>query len=76
MTDGAGHIYLATGMAGTVLVLDRTTGALLKQVGEPGRNPGQLSLPSDVYLDRKTGDLFVVDIMGARKLAVFRGAGR
>ena len=76
VTDGAGHIFLATGMAGTVLVLDRTTGALLKQVGEPGRNPGQLSLPSDVFLNSKTGDLFVVDIMGARKLEVFRAAGR
>ena len=76
VTDGMGRIFLAAALAGHILVLDRATGVLLKKVGEPGSEPGQLRLPVDVVLSLNSGDLFVTNNMGARKIEVFRGVGR
>lgn len=76
VTDGMGRIFLAAALAGHILVLDRATGILLKKVGDPGSEAGQLRLPVDVVLLPNSGDLFVANNMGARKIEVFRAAGR
>jgi len=73
-TDG--RIFAADPLGGRILVLDRDTGAMLAEVGSEGPGPGQLMLPLDVHLDRRTGDLFVSNNRGARRIEVFRAAGR
>jgi hypothetical protein len=73
-TDG--RIFAADPLGGRILVLDRDTGALLAEVGSEGPAPGQLMLPLDVHLDERTGDLFVSNNRGARRIEVFRAAGR
>jgi DNA-binding beta-propeller fold protein YncE len=76
VTDGMGRIFLAAALTGHILVLERATGVLLRKVGEPGSEPGELRLPVDVVLSPESGDLFVTNNMGARKIEVFRGVGR
>ncbi len=75
-TTGDGRIFVTEPLASRILVLDRTDGALLGEVGAAGPGPGQLSLPLDVHIDDKTGDLFVSNNQGARRVEVLRGAGR
>ena len=74
--DRWGRIYVAEALANRILVLDRNTGAKLAEVGSSGAEPGQLLGPLDVLIDSRTGDLFVADVGGARRVEVFRGAGR
>lgn len=71
-----GRIFAADPLGSRILVLDRLTGALLGELGSEGQEPGQLMLPLDVFLDPKTGDLFVSNNRGARRVEVFRGVGR
>ena len=75
-TSSDGGIFVADPLGGRILILDRTSGALLSEIGTEGQEPGQLMLPLDVLLDERTGDLFVVNNQGARRLEVFRGQGR
>ena len=70
------RIFATDCLGGRILVLDRMTGALLAEIGAPGPEPDQLMLPLDVFLDEKTEDLFVANNRGARRVEVFRGAGR
>ncbi len=70
-----GRVFAADPLAGRILVLDRNTGATIGQVGTPGDQAGELMLPLDVWIDGKSGDLFVSNNRGARRLEVFRGAG-
>jgi outer membrane protein assembly factor BamB len=70
-----GRIFAADPLAGRILILDRSSGALLGQVGNEGSEPGELMLPLDVYIDSTTGDLFVSNNRGARRIEVFREAG-
>ena len=72
----AGRLYASDPLGGRILVIDRTSGALIKEVGAPGGQPGELMLPLDVLVDGRTGDLFVCNNRGARRLEVFRGARR
>lgn len=71
-----GRIFVADALGGRVLVLDRATGEKLGEIGTQGPDPGQLMLPLDVLLDEKSGDLFVTNNRGGRRLEAFRGAGR
>jgi len=75
-TSADGRIFAADPLGGRILVLDRDTGALLAEVGSEGPEPGQLMLPLDVHLDERTGDLFVSNNRGARRIEVFRAARR
>jgi len=70
-----GRVFAADPLAGRILVLDRTTGATLDRVGTPGNQPGELMLPLDVWIDPESGDVFVSNNRGARRLEVYRGAG-
>jgi hypothetical protein len=49
---------------------------LLEVLGAQGQEPGQLMLPLDVFFDERTGDLYVSNNQGARRVEVLRGAGR
>lgn len=71
-----GTIFVADPLGSRVLVLDRVSGELLAEIGEEGSQPGELMLPLDVLLDERTGDLFVTNNQGARKVEAFRGRGR
>lgn len=70
-----GNIYLADGMLGQVLVLDRSSGALVATMGEFGTGPGQLQLPLDVVIDPSSKDVYVTNNRAAR-IEVFEGGGR
>ena len=75
-TSTDGRIFAADPLGGRILVLDRSSGALLEVLGTEGQEPGQLMLPLDVFLDERTGDLYVSNNQGARRVEVLRGAGR
>lgn len=70
-----GRIFAADPLGGRILVFDRYSGALLQELGTQGPAEGQLMLPLDVWLDSGTGDLFVSNNRGARRVEVLRGAG-
>lgn len=70
-----GRIFAADPLGGRILVFDRYSGALLQELGTQGPAEGQLMLPLDVWLDEETGDLFISNNQGARRLEVLRGAG-
>ena len=75
-TSADGRIFATDPLRGQILVLERSSGVLLDLLGTSGTQPGELMLPLDVLLDDKTGDLFVSNNRGARRLEVLRGAGR
>ena len=70
-----GRIFAADPLGSRILVFDRYSGALLDELGTQGPAEGQLMLPLDVWLDSETGDLFVSNNRGARRVEVLRGAG-
>ncbi|MDH3230621.1 MAG: hypothetical protein OEN55_12595 [Alphaproteobacteria bacterium] len=70
-----GRIFAADPLGSRILVFDRYNGALLEELGTQGPAEGQLMLPLDVWLDSETGDLFVSNNQGARRVEVLRGAG-
>ena len=70
-----GRIFAADPLGGRILVFDRYSGALLQKLGTQGPEEGQLMLPLDVWLDDETGDLFISNNRGARRVEVLRGAG-
>ena len=72
-TTTDGRIFAAEPLAGQILVLARETGELLETLGITGDAPGELRLPLDVLLDGRTGDLFVSNNRGARRVETFRG---
>lgn len=74
-TSADGRIFAADPLGSRILVLNRSNGALLEVLGSQGPGPGQLMIPTDVLLDQDTGDLFIVNNRGGRKVEVFRGAG-
>jgi hypothetical protein len=71
-----GRIYATDPLGSRVVVLDRSSGETLAEVGSEGAEPGFLRLPLDVFVELKTGDVFVSNNQGARRVEVFRGAGR
>lgn len=72
--DAQGRVFMAESLIGQVFVFDRTTGALLEKLGGFGDGPGELMLPLDLLIDRKSRDLMVTNNMAGR-IEVFRGAG-
>jgi hypothetical protein len=73
--SAGGRIFAADPLGARILVFDRFTGAILDELGVKGTEPGQLLAPSDVWLDGETGDLFISNNLGARRVEVLRGAG-
>lgn len=74
-TSPDGHIFAADPLRSKILVFDRASGAMVAQLGTEGSGPGQLMAPLDVWLDAATGDLFISNNRGARRVEVLRGAG-
>jgi len=70
-----GRIFAADPLGSRILVFDRYSGVLLEELGTQGPAEGQLMLPLEVWLDGKTGDLFVSNNQGARRVEVLRGTG-
>ena len=69
-----GYLYLADGMRSQVLVFDLLSKTLVKTIGSPGTDPGQLYLPLDVAINAGTGDLWVANNRAGR-LELFPGGG-
>ncbi len=61
MAVAGDRLYVADGMLGSVLVLDRATGARLRALGTFGSGPGRLMLPLDVAVDAADGSIFVTN---------------
>jgi hypothetical protein len=74
-TSADGRIFAADPLGGRILVFNRYSGALLEELGVQGSGVGELMLPLDVWLDSATGDLFISNNRGARRVEVLRGAG-
>jgi len=72
--DSTGLIYLVDSVLGQVLVFDRETQKGVNTIGQIGSGPGQLMLPLDVIIDKKTGDLHVTNNRN-RRLEVYSGEG-
>ena len=70
-----GRIFAADPLGGRILVFQRGSGTLLDVLGTRGDEPGQLRIPTDLLLDPESGDLFIVNNRGARRVEAFRGAG-
>jgi DNA-binding beta-propeller fold protein YncE len=70
-----GRIFAADPLGSRILVFDRSSGELNEVLGTKGSEPGQLMIPTDVLLDRDSGDLFIVNNRGGRRVEVIRGAG-
>jgi DNA-binding beta-propeller fold protein YncE len=70
-----GRIFATDPLGSRILVLDRDSGLLIAELGTEGSEPGQLMLPLDALLDQETGDLFISNNRGARRIEVLRGAG-
>jgi DNA-binding beta-propeller fold protein YncE len=73
-TSADGRIFAADPLRSVILVIERSTGALIGELGTPGVLPGELMLPLDVLLDESTGDLFVSNNRGARRIEVIPAA--
>ena len=73
-TDGAGHIFMAESLRGQVFIFDRATGALVTKLGSFGNKPGELELPLDLIIDKKSGHLFVTNNT-LKRIEVFPAAG-
>lgn len=74
-TSPDGRIFAADPLGNRIFVLDRS-GVLIDQLGVEGTAPGELMLPLDVFLDPASGDLFISNNRGARRIEALRGAGR
>ena len=75
VTDARGNIFVTESITGQVLILNGTTGLLMGVMGTPGNQPGELQLPVDIYYDFRTGDVFVANNKGARRMEAFRAIG-
>lgn len=64
--DNEGHLYLADGVLGQILVLNRVTGERLSEIGSFGWDKGQLVLPLDVAYDESSGNLYVTNNRAGR----------
>lgn len=73
-TDAHGRIFMAESVRGQIFVFDRTTGDVVEKLGGFGDGPGELMLPLDLVIDRKSGDVLVTNNMRGR-IEIFRGAG-
>ncbi len=70
-----GRVFAADPLGSRILVFDRFTGALLDELGVQGPAEGELMAPLDVWLEEGTGDLFISNNRGARRIEVLRGVG-
>lgn len=64
--NDSGQLFLLDCFAGEILILDPGTGELLKTMAGFGSEPGQLQLPLDLVIDKKTNDIYVTNNRAAR----------
>lgn len=64
--DSQGHIFMAESVRGQIFEFDRATGSVANKLGAFGNGPGELMLPLDLLIDRKSGDLMVTNNMLGR----------
>jgi len=69
-----GRIFAVDPLGSRIFVLDRSS-ALIDVLGGEGSAPGELMLPLDLMIDAATGDIFISNNRGARRIEVMRGAG-
>jgi DNA-binding beta-propeller fold protein YncE len=62
----SGQLFLLDCFASEILVFDPATGALLKTMSGFGTEPGQLQLPLDLVIHKKSDDIFVTNNRAAR----------
>jgi DNA-binding beta-propeller fold protein YncE len=70
----AGYIFLVDCFAGEVIVLNRESGDHVKTIGTYGSDPGEMRLPLDLVIDKRSGDIFVTNNRLAR-IEIFRKGG-
>lgn len=68
------HLFLVDSWMGRVFILDRQTGVGLGELGTFGSGPGQLNLPLDIVLDRRSDDVFVTNYQNKRVERFPKGA--
>ena len=61
-------------LSSELLAFDRETGKHLKTLGGFGAAPGQLQMPLDLVIHRKSRDVFVINNRAGR-IEVFRAGG-
>ena len=69
-----GQVLVADSLSSELLAFDRETGTHLKTLGSFGAAPGQLQLPLDLVIHRKSRDVFVINNRAGR-IEVFRAGG-
>jgi DNA-binding beta-propeller fold protein YncE len=69
-----GQVLVADSLSGELLAFDRETGTHLNTVGSFGSAPGQLQMPLDLVIHRKSRDVFVINNRAGR-IEVFRAGG-
>lgn len=72
--DGAGRLFVADSLEGTVQVINLATGALISTLGASGPAVDRLSLPLDVLYSRESGVLYVADSRN-RRVAILTPGG-
>ncbi len=72
--DSHGRVFVAESLRGEVFGFDRTTGEPVKKIGSFGNGPGELMLPMDLFIERRSGDMLVTNNMLGR-IEFFRAAG-
>jgi DNA-binding beta-propeller fold protein YncE len=71
--DAAGNTYISDGYINSRVAKFDKDGNWVKSWGEPGRGPGQFSVPHNIAIDAK-GNVYVAD-RGNRRIQVFDGDG-
>lgn len=69
-----GQVLVADSLSSELLAFDRETGRHLKTLGSFGSAPGQLQMPLDLVIHRKSRDVFVINNRAGR-IEVFRSGG-
>lgn len=72
--NAQGLLFVVDSLRGQVLVFNRGSKQGMAIIGQLGKRPGQLWLPLDVHIDKKTNDLYVTNNRNGR-LEVFKGRG-
>jgi sugar lactone lactonase YvrE len=70
-----GELFVTDVTGGRVLVLDRSTGKLVRTLGSPGEGPGQFLMPNAIAKDAE-GNLYVCDHLNFRWQRIDRVTGK
>lgn len=59
--DDANHIFIVEAWQGKVVVIDRTSGSPVAEIGEYGYEPGQMRLPLDLVIVGDDKDMYITN---------------